>query len=210
MLLFLSLIHSLNKNPLDVHCSLGTGLGAKVRERKRGGKIWDSESRAKARHLKNLYKQGMLGKNKYLGFWKHNRGRDLLLRGGPEKPPQEMTSQFRQGVINSFYRGKGEVGGQRVFPAECQYIPKQLQGGDVERMVGVWGEQMRWQRQVGRARAGKGKHASDAGQIKECGLYPAGSGEPMKVLLGKYLRGCNGVEGQECMQDEGLDYTEEG
>lgn len=50
-------------------------------------------------------------------------------------------------------------------------------------------EQMRWQRQAGRARAGKGKHAGDAGQIEECGLYPAGSEEPMKVLLGKHLCG---------------------
>lgn len=51
MELFLSLIHSLNKNPLDVHYSLGTGLGTKVRERKRRGKKWDSESRAEARLL---------------------------------------------------------------------------------------------------------------------------------------------------------------
>lgn len=43
-------------------------------------------------------------------------------------------------------------------------------------------EQMRGQRQAGRARTGKGKHAGDAGQIKEFGLYAVGNGEPMKAL----------------------------
>lgn len=41
---------------------------------------------------------------------------------------------------------------------------------------------MRGQRQAGRARTGKGKHAGDAGQIKEFGLYAVGNGEPMKAL----------------------------
>lgn len=38
MELFLSLIHSLNKKHLGVHYSLGTGLGEKVEERKKGDK----------------------------------------------------------------------------------------------------------------------------------------------------------------------------
>lgn len=36
--LFLSLIHSLTQNHLGVHYLPGTGLGAKVRERKLGGR----------------------------------------------------------------------------------------------------------------------------------------------------------------------------
>lgn len=84
-------------------------------------------------------------------------------------------------VINSFYTGKGEVGGETVFPAECSAHTRTTPGQRCSEDGGKE-EQMRWQRQAGRVRTGKRKHAGKTGQIREFGLYLAGNGEPMKAL----------------------------
>lgn len=78
-------------------------------------------------------------------------------------------------VINSFYTGKGEVGGERVFPAKCSAHTRTTPGHQCSEDRGKE-QQMRQQRQAGRIRAGKGKYAGNAGQIKEFGLYPVGNG----------------------------------
>lgn len=123
MELFLSLIHSLNKYHLAVHYSLGTGLGEKVRGRRQETYpygTYNLEQKPGIKKKKKSLQVRDARKEQVHGALETQQGTWPALgeRSGKASSGNDILVQMGR-VINSFYTGKGEVGGESVFPAKC-------------------------------------------------------------------------------------------